>query len=49
MKKPDGSIRLCIDFLKVNSVTVLGPYDMPLIEDLLDQEGKLFTSLNWIN
>ena len=31
---------LCIDFRKVNSVTVPDPYDMPLIEDLLDQVGE---------
>ena len=40
VKKSDGSIRLCIDFRKVNSVTVPDPYDMPLIEDLLDQVGE---------
>ena len=40
VKKRDGSIRLCIDFRKVNSVTVPDPYNMPLIEEMLDQVGE---------
>lgn len=39
VKKPDGSIRLCIDFRKLNSVTVPDPYCMPMVDDLLDQVG----------
>ena len=40
VKKRDGSIRLCIDFRKVNSVTVPDPSNMPLIEEMLDQVGE---------
>ena len=39
VRKPDGNIRLCIDFRKLNSVTISDPFCMPLIEDLLDQVG----------
>ena len=40
IRKPDGSVRLCIDFRKVNSATVPDPFAIPLIEDLLDQLGE---------
>ena len=38
-RKPDRNIRLCIDFRKLNSVTISDPFCMPLFEDLLDQVG----------
>ena len=38
--KPDGTLRLCTDFRKVNSVTVPDPFPLPLVEDLLDRVGK---------
>ncbi|GFR95393.1 reverse transcriptase [Elysia marginata] len=34
VKKKDGSLRLCIDFRKLKSVTVLDATDIPLPEDL---------------
>ena len=39
VRKPDGSVRLCIDYRKLNSVTCPDPYAIPLIEDMLDQLG----------
>ena len=38
--KADGTLRLCTDFRKVNSVTVPDPFPLPRIEDLLDRIGK---------
>lgn len=40
IRKPDGSVRLCIDFRKINQIIVPDPYAIPLIEDLLDQLGE---------
>ena len=40
IKKPDDSIRLCIDYRKVNSVTTPDPFYMPLIDDILDNVGE---------
>ena len=36
-KKKDGSLRLCIDYRKLNHVTVKNKYPLPRIEDLFDQ------------
>ena len=37
VKKKDGSLRLCIDFRKLNSVTILDATNIPLPEDLFAQ------------
>src|SRR5438270_2478035 len=39
VKKKDGSMRLCIDYRKLNAVTVKNKYPMPRIDDLFDQLG----------
>ena len=36
VKKKDGGIRICIDFRAVNAITQPDPYQMPLIEEILD-------------
>ena len=33
--KPDGSVRLCINYKKINNVTTPDPYIMPRVDDLL--------------
>ncbi|KAE9347460.1 hypothetical protein PR003_g6924 [Phytophthora rubi] len=44
IRKPDGGIRFCIDYRKLNAVTVKDCYPMPLIDDILDvlSGSKLF-------
>ena len=37
MKKKDGTLRLCIDYRKLNQVTVKNKYPFPRIDDLFDQ------------
>ncbi|CAF1639495.1 unnamed protein product, partial [Didymodactylos carnosus] len=46
--KRDGTLRFCIDFRQLNSVTVRDVYPLPRIDDTLDQlqNAKYFTSLD---
>ena len=37
MRKKDGTLWMCIDYRKINKVTVKKKYSLPRIEDLLDQ------------
>ncbi|XP_039690613.1 uncharacterized protein [Medicago truncatula] len=37
VKKKDGSMRLCIDYRKLNKVTIKNRYPPPRIDDLMDQ------------
>ena len=42
VKEKDGSIRLCIDYRKLNRITVKNEYSLPRIDDLLDQLKDAF-------
>lgn len=38
--KPDGSVRFCIDFRKINVVTKTDAFPIPRLEGCIDQIGK---------
>ena len=48
IKKKDGSLRLCIDYRKVNAVSTSYVYPIPCIDDLIDELGqaKFITTLD---
>jgi hypothetical protein len=48
VKKKDGTLRLCIDYRKLNKVTIKNKYPLPKINDLFVQVGgaKIFPKLD---
>ena len=38
--KPDGSARVCVDFIAINSITRPDPFYMPRVEEVLESVGK---------
>ncbi|RVW16021.1 Retrovirus-related Pol polyprotein from transposon 17.6 [Vitis vinifera] len=48
VKKKDGTLRLCIDYRKLNKVTVKNKYPLPRIDDLFDQlnGAKYFSKID---
>jgi hypothetical protein len=47
--KKDGSIRMCIDYMDLNEVTIKNKYPLPRIEDLFDQlrGAKVFSKVDF--
>ena len=48
VRKKDGTLRFCVDYRALNSVTMPGLFPLPRINDSLDQLGKCkcFTTLD---
>ena len=48
VRKKDGTLRFCVDYRGLNSVTKLDQFPLPRIDDLLDQLGEAhyFTTLD---
>src|SRR5439155_16134980 len=48
VKKPDGSLRLCVDYRALNNITIKNRYPLPLISEMLDRfkGAKYFTKLD---
>ena len=40
VQKKDGSLRLCVDYRRLNSVSQIDAYPMPRVDELLDCLGK---------
>jgi hypothetical protein len=48
VKKKDGSLRLCVDYRRLNSDTVKNRYPLPLVSSLLDRlrHAKVFSKID---
>ena len=48
VKKPDGTLRLCVDYRGLNKITTKNRYPLPLIGEMLDRisRAKYFTKVD---
>ena len=46
--KPDGTLRLCVDYRGLNSMTIKNRYSLPLIDEILDRlnDAQVFTKVD---
>src|SRR6266498_3287288 len=48
VSKKDGSIRFCVDYKKVNNLTIVNAHFLPIVNDTVDKIGgkKYYTSID---
>ena len=48
VSKKDGSIRFCVDYKKVNDITIVDAHSLPIVNDIVDKIGgkKYYTSID---
>ena len=48
VKKKYGSMRLCVDYIQLNKVTIKNKYPLPRIDDLMDQlvDARVFSKID---
>src|SRR6266540_5290049 len=48
VSKKDGSIRFCVDYKKVNNLTIMDAHFLPIVNDTVDKIGekKYYTSID---
>ena len=51
VKKPDGSLRLCVDYRALNRMTVKNRHPLPLIRETLDRlcKARYFTKIDLLS
>lgn len=51
VKKPDGSLRICVDYRGLNKITIKDRYPLPLMNEMRDRlrKAKIFTKLDLKN
>ncbi len=40
VRKPDGSVRVCVDFRKLNEKNPINRYYLPMLEELVERVGN---------
>jgi transposase InsO family protein len=47
-RKPDGGLRFCVDYRRLNAITKKNRYPLPLIDEILERvsKAKIFTKLD---